>query len=712
MKGSVRIGLTAMAVMVALVVGPLFAGDLTSLMSLSQESLTKNTTVEQLQRAMKNNDRNQTSRDNNSVLASNHTISPSSRQQDENVRLASGASEDDGRGNESKLQVLTNEESISNSVSGQYVTFAGHALTLHSNTAQPYSHTQCLSENFLSTSYQYRSCQFRNLCHNVETKGFELHYSQRHDHVLNQTIKKKDSPYYMSSKTQRMVFSPSSATNLKKGKALWEPEELILTATASAESSYYTLPDDVVWIPMFPFKECKSGGQALWDVLLPIYTLLEIFDLHTSKPVLLVTETRSPKVNCAPVWDEFETMMGFTIHPVQDMVMLEHRVDGSENIVTPVNTSGIQSKLICSRRAVGGLGYLMDHGAPVLAMHMHPKLRKLLPAPHNIRRTQNLKGFRDHLLSNMGAPTDLKPDPSNVITFCATSTASHDPAVIRNTMQAIQSASSKIPVQMQLLDLSNTTNLAQQANLIKTTAVMVVMEDAICNAALFLPKDASLIFYSTRTRTDVDLWSNYAGLRIHFITDDNLGLQANNSTQGALITLIHDELDGLRHSIFANEQDNHEDKEKSPNSLPFANQTTVTFINDRPPPTSRAHCIGDDGRDTAWLFRSCHYENLCFDLETKTHVVFPSERMLQLMNNNNTVSPKKTGSMLLSSIPTQIVISGGQSRNSLMKANHAWHPVVRNPQDVKSYYQLPDDVVWISFHPHPNCNGGKSNCIQ
>jgi hypothetical protein len=570
------------------------------------------------------------------------------------------------------------------------LSFSGQTLT-GINEPMPYSYAQCLSENFQPRSHQYRSCQYHNMCYNMETTGFELHYSPRHHRLLfNQTADRAE--VYLSSKSKSILITPSSRKSLKKGRGQWEPEELITNSDTAIKSYYYALPDNVIWIPIFPFKDCKSGGEALWDVLLPIYTLLELFDLLSKKPVLLVTELRNPKINCRHVWKEFEKLMGFTMHPLADMVVMAH--DDRTNSTTVVaNTSALQSKFVCSRRALGGTGYLMDHGAQPELSLLDSKVRRFLPAPHNIRRAHNLQGFREYLLSNSGAVVTADPDPTRV-TFCI----QHLSAVPR--LDTLRHAVEKnAAVQVNVLDLSNGTTMMQQLKMLQTTSILVVMGASVVNSALFLPKGATLIFYSTSPRGDSDVWINNAGLRVHFLIEKE-GIVVSQM-DNMLVHLIQDELAGLKASV-ANKMKMNDDTEKVSNisSAFFANISTVTLVHDRPP-TSRVHCIGDNGKGHAWLYRSCHYENLCFDLNSKSFVAFPSDSMRQLMNET-----KETESVVVSSIPNQLVISGGQKRNGLMKGDLGWQPEIQDPDQVTSYYQLAADTVWISFHPHPNCNGG------
>jgi hypothetical protein len=80
----------------------------------------------------------------------------------------------------------------------------------------------------------------------------------------------------------------------------------------SSDNRYYYMmnkDDDTVWIPIEP-ASCES---VLWDVYLPVYTLVEVFDF-LDKPwrLLLLPKTRCTREQL----EEYSDMMGLSTRDI------------------------------------------------------------------------------------------------------------------------------------------------------------------------------------------------------------------------------------------------------------------------------------------------------------------------------------------------------------------------------------------------------------
>ena len=129
------------------------------------------------------------------------------------------------------------------------------------------------------------------------------------------------------------------------------------------------------------------------------------------------------------------------------------------------------------------------------------------------------------------------------------------------------------------------------------------------------------------------------------------------------------------------------------------NGIPVTFHHtDDDTPTSRVHCIhekmGDNNSgDTAWLTRSCLYQNLCLNVDTDEYVLFTNQQAgetastIHRRNNNNTM-------VALGAINPRWTNRGFNM--GVWKVQ--WAPTWQSTQDVSGYYALPDNYVLIPFH--------------
>lgn len=125
---------------------------------------------------------------------------------------------------------------------------------------------------------------------------------------------------------------------------------------------------------------------------------------------------------------------------------------------------------------------------------------------------------------------------------------------------------------------------------------------------------------------------------------------------------------------------------------------------------SNAHCIGENFRPDAWRHRSCHFQNLCFDMDSKEYVLFTSPEQVELehvLRNENLTFFDPASSM-----NTTVAIGGlnpkwgdtpGEGINTM-----EWYPrLVSTDEVVKSgYYTLHPETVLVPYHSFAGHNPG------
>ena len=131
------------------------------------------------------------------------------------------------------------------------------------------------------------------------------------------------------------------------------------------------------------------------------------------------------------------------------------------------------------------------------------------------------------------------------------------------------------------------------------------------------------------------------------------------------------------------------------NSLPIYYKTE--------PLHSTYSCVGENFREDAWLFRSCSFQNLCFDVTSHSFVLIQSqedqkfEKLVKESNLSTHISTTGTPTLSLGGINPK----WNHNRDRLK-----WFPRVETEQPANGYYELPADSVWVPFHSFAGYNAG------
>jgi len=120
---------------------------------------------------------------------------------------------------------------------------------------------------------------------------------------------------------------------------------------------------------------------------------------------------------------------------------------------------------------------------------------------------------------------------------------------------------------------------------------------------------------------------------------------------------------------------------------------------DHHPLQSTVHCVGDNFRSDAWLYRSCQYRNLCFDAATQEFLLFPSPEELAVMELLQQFD--RPGLVTISSIANDKELSLGSIQDPWSDRNTKWMPkLVTSPEQQKErlaqgYYELaPNSILF------------------
>jgi hypothetical protein len=131
-------------------------------------------------------------------------------------------------------------------------------------------------------------------------------------------------------------------------------------------------------------------------------------------------------------------------------------------------------------------------------------------------------------------------------------------------------------------------------------------------------------------------------------------------------------------------------------------------------PDSSVHCVGENYGVDAWMYRSCEFRHLCFDLDLQELVLFPSEeekRLLDLLSQRNNRQEVTIQSIM--SPDTKVALGPIQnlsgdadstSRSINDQRRHLeWFPTAVDDDDPTSlttngYYELPENVVLVPFY--------------
>ncbi len=448
----------------------------------------------------------------------------------------------------------------------------GHPIYLREGT-QFHSSVHCVGETHNpDTAWMYRSCEFTNLCLDIQTKEFVVVESS----LARELQQRRVSKSYVSTE---LSSSNDTSTNLTVAlgginprwigndfnqgieKVQWFPKRI-----SQAPSRYYELDSHVVLIPFHSFA-AHNVGHMLWDDFLPIFTLLQIFgwsnligksSLVLEDPyqlMLLRVDTlpllygtcemrRKKGKQCADNFEKFLPLLGIdpkTFSTVRT-VLFQPKDDSAT--------------LVCAKHAMAGLGMLTDHGLKDHGWLMPKETHSV----QNVAKGALLYQFRNALLHNLNLP--VVPARGTSIPLVLSAHSSGDPPRDVHFLNQQKMLTQTFPeLAVQHVELA-TMGLREQVELVSQTRIFVSTCGGGSMTATFLPKGATLILYYNEDGgydfahdfnltgdpafLDWDLFNNMAYLRVHW-----LPIGSMNTRQGweSLALLIRHELQVMASGI-------------------------------------------------------------------------------------------------------------------------------------------------------------------
>lgn len=143
----------------------------------------------------------------------------------------------------------------------------------------------------------------------------------------------------------------------------------------------------------------------------------------------------------------------------------------------------------------------------------------------------------------------------------------------------------------------------------------------------------------------------------------------------------------------------------TPNGPPdgFFNKFPVYYQNYQEGFHSNTHCIGENFGKDAWKFRSCQFQNLCFDTEVNEFVLFTSPEQREL---EKVLMPDMWPA---SSMNTKVSVGGINPKWGPEHLEMKWYPSLRDVEELESqggYYTLQSDKLLIPWHSLAGFNPG------
>jgi len=440
------------------------------------------------------------------------------------------------------------------------------------------SHVHCVGEKYQPDSWMERSCHFRMLCFNTTAHEYVVFHSEREFELARQVQQRE----YMHVSDMMHRLNETNAMsiggiNLKWGKKgiprlKWFPK--IVLADSNDMVTYYELPPATILIP-FHSMNGANPGHLVWDDYLPMYTLLEMFQLNNERQYDLLPiryklqdgerglwascDLREEKTEaCRHMMKKFFPLIAGVDSPYQfttneDTVLKEY----SNHQPGPSGSRPASSDLVCARNAVAGMGSLTDHG--LHKAHGWEEVDYL--RVHNHGRGGSLYEFRNFMLRNMKmdtSPIYTRPKPYRIVF----SQKSSD-IFIRSMdfERQIEIVKENFPDAVVENYIFKEHTLQEQIEIATNAAIYVTLCGGGAVTGMFLPKGASVLIYYAEdgglyngkmnykpALLDWDLFNSMSHLRVHWIPRNS---RKTAIDENALIMLVRHELDLIESQAFA-----------------------------------------------------------------------------------------------------------------------------------------------------------------
>ena len=424
---------------------------------------------------------------------------------------------------------------------GYDIVYKGNTSTTSSSSASSplYSSVKCMGETFTwNESWLYKSCAFENLCFDLQTKEFVLfrspqerklqqqiqtllqnHQRKQYQQPPNDTTTSTTRTAYFPYKDSALISTLMQEQSVSIGTFLqawgwdskngipsleWFPtiidtidhegneikihnsnEKVIKIRQSPPITSWYELANPQTI--MIPFQLTHGGnlGHFVWDNLLPIYSLLDLFGWingdngddgddddngglfttsmgqhqtsnpeqmkHLLSPLLLMRYqnpnrnrntkldalTCNPYNKCRKNLEKALPLMGIADFRQLKGTKNSH-VQLHEESSSPSPPSPPPPRYVCSNRGAAGIGMLSDHG---FNTHGQYQNARSFWHPHNVGRGgSTMHGFRNYMMAQMGIVHSVPPThrPRRIVVSIHSSSAGPRNLSFKSQIQALQ----------------------------------------------------------------------------------------------------------------------------------------------------------------------------------------------------------------------------------------------------------------------------------
>lgn len=404
-------------------------------------------------------------------------------------------------------------------------TFNGHDLYFVDEP--PKSRVHCVGDTYQEeTSWLYRSCEYTQLCFDLDRLDFVIYKDDISAPLpegwYSSTLREED-PVTGMEVNARPRDGAIHATPNSQPKGLFYPR----TINAEPPSSHYQL--NVTMIPFFRYKiGYRNPGHHLWQDLISLYTLIEMFGREDTEILLVPLKQRiakkyyreggadlmnkwGAKLMGMPNFDEY--------NPFWEDSDFDLRIAGQ-----PASLKSLSSRVICAH-GLTGVGHFSHHETHHQnGTHIRDRLmnRELVPA--NNGRGGFFRRMRQFMMRKVGIEGGkLNSKPRLTMLFSQHSSTRGNRA--NNTFQTqidyLQSVFAQAQVQIEGVTLSKMT-IEEQIQKLSSTDVFVSAVGGGTASAFFLPRGSHLILFYESGLLDWDYWNNIPDIHVHWIPIQHL----------------------------------------------------------------------------------------------------------------------------------------------------------------------------------------------
>ena len=388
----------------------------------------------------------------------------------------------------------------------------------------PVTSVYCVGDVFQEAPKpDYQSCQYENLCLDLKSKKFVsvtngayLQDTTDHNPGNNATTVFKPRPDdTIPTDLKEAYVQIGQSVRLQTGEP-WIPNS-VSSASHGAYDSYYQIPPNRIWLPYYPEQpNAINPGHLLWDYLLPLYTLVDMFG-HDDKQFLLtnvdphcvppstgdpieVRQQENPGA-CYKLATKFLSLLGV---PPSTFANIHHSklmsTNEKNNEIAEIDSSSSPT-LVCAKLAVVGIGMLTDHG-----YQKHGQLINDYQSPYNHGRGISFWKFRNFMVSHMQRGNQMitpSLSPQKVasgtftITFSILSSNNMNRRRhFQNQIQTLQTyfAGNTLRVRVQTVRLAEL-SLGDQMTIVEQSNVFISVIGGSTSTAMFLKRNACLVLY-------------------------------------------------------------------------------------------------------------------------------------------------------------------------------------------------------------------------